>query len=101
MGGRAFYRLADRTLNALNDWADEAVSHRLTRRIALFFRMPACNVQRLGFRALALLCGNHAWMKEKMSLSEARCETGAHPVGDGVLRAVLFLTVLTILVLIW
>jgi hypothetical protein len=40
-------------------------------------------------------------MKEKMSLSEARCETGAHPVGDGVLRAVLFLTVLTILVLIW
>jgi len=100
-GGRAFYRLADRALNALNDWADEVVTHRLTRRLALFFRMPACNLQRLGFRALALLYGNHEWMKEKMSTSEARCETGAHPVGEGVLRAVLLLTVLTILVLMW
>jgi multicomponent Na+:H+ antiporter subunit D len=100
-GGRAFYRLADRALNALNDWADEVVSHRLTRRLALFFRMPACNLQRLGFRALALIYGNHEWMKEKMSTSEARCESGAHPVGEGVLRAVLLLTVLTILVLIW
>jgi multicomponent Na+:H+ antiporter subunit D len=100
-GGRAFYRLADRSLNALNAWADEVVSHRLTRRLALFFRMPACNLQRLGFRALALLYGNHEWMKEKMSISEARCETGAHPVGEGVLRAVLLLTILTILVLLW
>jgi multicomponent Na+:H+ antiporter subunit D len=100
-GGRAFYRLADRTLNALNDWADEVVSHRLTRRLALFFRMPACNLQRLGFFALARLVGNHGWMKEKMSLSEARCESGAHPVGEGVLRAVLLLTILTILVLVW
>jgi len=63
--------------------------------------MPVCNLQRLGFRALALLYGNHEWMKQKMSVSEARCETGAHPVGDGVLRAVLLLTVLTILVLLW
>jgi len=100
-GGRAFYRLADRAFNALNDWADEVVSHRLTRRLALFFRMPACNLQRLGYRALARLVGNHEWMKEKMSVSEARCETGAHPVGEGVLRAVLLLTILTILVLAW
>ena len=100
-GGRAFYRLADRALNALNDWADEVVSHRLTRRLALFFRMPACNLQRLGLRALAGFVGNHEWMKEKMSVSEARCETGAHPVGEGVLRAVLLLTILTVLVLIW
>lgn len=100
-GGRAFYRLADRALNTLNDWADEVVSHRLTRRLALFFRMPACNLQRLGLRALAGFVGNHEWMKEKMSVSEARCETGAHPVGEGVLRAVLLLTILTVLVLIW
>lgn len=101
MGGRAFYRLADRALNALNDWADEVVSRRLTHRLALFFRMPAYNLQRLGFNALARLVGNHEWMKEKMSLSEARCESGAHPVGEGVLRAVLLLTILTILVLAW
>jgi len=100
-GGRAFYRFADSTLNALNDWADEVFSRRLTRGLAQFFRMPVCNLQRLGFRALALLYGNHEWMKQKMSVSEARCETGAHPVGDGVLRAVLLLTVLTILVLLW
>ena len=100
-GGRAFYRLADRALNALNDWADEVVSHRLTRRLALFFRMPACNLQRLGFGALARVVGNHEWMKAKLSVSEFRCEHGAHPVGEGVLRAVLLLTVLTILVLVW
>jgi len=100
-GGRAFYRLADRALNALNDWADEVISHRLTRRLAQFFRMPACNLQRLGFRALARVVGNHEWMKSKMSVSEYRCEHGAHPVGEGVLLAVLLLTILTILVLVW
>jgi multicomponent Na+:H+ antiporter subunit D len=100
-GGRVFYAIADRTLNALNGWADEAVSHRLTRRLALFFQRPECNLQRLGLRALALFFGNHEWMKEKMTLSEARCESGAHPVGEGVLRAVLLLAVVAILLLVW
>jgi hypothetical protein len=40
-------------------------------------------------------------MKEKMTLSEARCESGAHPVGEGVLRAVLLLAVVAILLLVW
>ena len=88
-GGRAFYAIADRSLNVLNAWADEVVSHRLTRRLALFFQRPECNLERLGLRALALLVGNHEWMKEKLSLAEFRCEHGAHPVGVGVLRAVL------------
>jgi multicomponent Na+:H+ antiporter subunit D len=101
MGGRSFYRLADRTLNALNAWADEVVSHRLIRRLALFFQRPECNLQRLGLRALALLVGNHEWMKAKLSLAEFRCEHGAHPVGVGVLRAVLLLAVVAILLLVW
>jgi len=100
-GGRAFYRLADRSLNALNAWADEVVSHRLTRRLALFFQRPECSLQRLAFRALAPLVGNPAWMREQLCLAEARCEHGAHPVGVGVLRAVVLLAVLTILVLFW
>jgi len=100
-GGRAFYRLADRSLNALNAWADEVVSHRLTRRLALFFQRPECNLQWLAFRALAPLIGNHAWMREQLSLAEARCAHGAHPVGVGVLRAVVLLAVLTILVIFW
>ena len=100
-GGRAVYLLADRSLNALNAWADEVVSHRLTRRLALFFQRPECNLQRLGFRALALFVGNHTWMKEKLSLAEFRCEHGAHPVGEGVLRAVLLLAVVAILLLVW
>ena len=58
-------------------------------------------MQRLGLRALARVVGNHEWMKAKLSVSEFRCEHGAHPVGEGVLRAVLLLTVLTILVLVW
>ena len=100
-GGRAFYLLADRTLNTLNAWADEVVSHRLTRRLALFFQRPECNIQRLGYRALALFVGNHEWMKLTLSLSEFRCEHGAHPVGVGVLRAVLLLAVVAILLLVW
>jgi multicomponent Na+:H+ antiporter subunit D len=100
-GARGFYRLADGTLNTLNAWADEVVSHRLTRRLALFFRRPECNLQELGFRALALFFGNHAWMKAKLSLVEFRCEHGAHPVGEGVLRAVLLLSVVALLLLVW
>ena len=100
-GARGFYRLADGTLNTLNGWADEVVSHRLTRRLALFFQRPECNLQRLGLRALALLVGNHEWMKAKLSLAEFRCEHGAHPVGVGVLRAVLLLAVVAILLLFW
>jgi multicomponent Na+:H+ antiporter subunit D len=100
-GARAFYRLADGTLNTLNDWADEVVSHRLTRRLSLFFQRPECNLQRLGLRALALFVGNHEWMKAKLSREEFRCEHGAHPVGEGVLRAVLLLAVLAILLLVW
>ena len=100
-GGRAFYRLADRSLNTLNAWADEVVSHRLTRRLALFFQRPECNLERLGLRALALLVGNHEWMKAKLSLTEFRCEHGAHPVGVGVLRAVLLLAVVAVLLLVW
>jgi multicomponent Na+:H+ antiporter subunit D len=100
-GARVFYRLADGTLNTLNAWADEVVSHRLTRGLALFFQRPECNLQRLGFRGLTLFAGNHEWMKAKLSLAEFRCEHGAHPIGEGVLRAVLLLSIVAILLLVW
>ncbi len=100
-GGRAFYAIADRALNAMNGWADEVVSQRLTRRLALFFQRPECNLQQLGLRALSLFVGNREWMPATLSLSEFRCEHGAHPVGEGVLRAVLLLTVVAILLLVW
>jgi multicomponent Na+:H+ antiporter subunit D len=85
-------------LNALNDWADEVISHRLTRRLALF---SGCRLQlqRLGFRALAYFTATTVDEGEDVC-SEARCETGGNR-RRGVLRAVLLLTILTILVLAW
>jgi multicomponent Na+:H+ antiporter subunit D len=101
MGARSFYRLADGTLNTLNQWADEAVSQRLTRKLALFFKRPGCNLEIQGLRLLARFGASPEWLMEKQSQSEHRCRHPVYPIGVGVLRAVLLLAVLAILLLVW
>lgn len=100
-GARWAYRLADRVLNRLNDWAEEVIAKRMIRGLALFFERPACHIRGQWLTALTRLGASRERLAEERRRAEELCRHGVSPIGVGVLRAVVLLAVLTILVIFW
>jgi multicomponent Na+:H+ antiporter subunit D len=96
-GGRLFYRGAEWAFNGLNAWADRVFVRRLPALLATFFTEPGGNVQKHGLRLLAEASGREEGLPEKERRIDARSRHAAYPVGGGVLLAVVFLAIMSVL----
>jgi multicomponent Na+:H+ antiporter subunit D len=96
-GGRLFYGLADKACNGLNSWGDRVLVKLVPGLLARFFEEPGGNIQKHGLRLLAEAAGEGADLGTTEDRIERRSRTAAYPVGGGVLLAVLFLAVMSLL----
>jgi multicomponent Na+:H+ antiporter subunit D len=96
-GGRLFYGLADKACNGLNSWGDRVLVKLVPGLLARFFEEPGGNIQKHGARLLAEATGEDADLGATEDRIERRSRTAAYPVGGGVLLAVLFLAVMSLL----
>lgn len=97
-GGHLFVAATDRVFNGLNNWADRVFVRRIPELTARFFASPGVYLQKLvliPYYRLQGLSGQP--MQREMGRIERRAREGAYPVGVGVLLAVLFLTVMSLL----
>jgi multicomponent Na+:H+ antiporter subunit D len=96
-GGRLFYGLADKACNGLNSWGDRVLVKLVPGLLARFFEAPGGNLQKHGMRLLAEATGEDADLGTAADRIDRRSRTSAYPVGGGVLLAVLFLAVMSLL----
>jgi multicomponent Na+:H+ antiporter subunit D len=96
-GGRGFYALADKVFSSLNSWGDRIFVRQIPELLSRFFAEPGGNVQKHGLRLMAGAAGGDRDLNEEEAMIERRSRSAAYPVGIGVLLAVLFLAVISIL----
>jgi multicomponent Na+:H+ antiporter subunit D len=96
-GARLFYGLTDRLFSALNTWGERNFANRLPTLLARFFVEPGGHFQLVGARLIARLTGDGAVRAEVENSILQRSRLGTYPVGVGVLLAVLFLSLMSLL----
>jgi multicomponent Na+:H+ antiporter subunit D len=96
-GGRLFYGLTDRLFSGLNAWGERNFANRLPTLLARFFVEPGGHFQLGGARLIARLTGAGAVRAEVENNILQRSRLGIYPVGVGVLLAVLFLSLMSLL----
>jgi multicomponent Na+:H+ antiporter subunit D len=96
-GARLAYGLTDWLFNGLNTWGERNFASRLPVLLARFFAEPGGNVQLGGARLVARLTGNGPARSGLENRILQRSRLGSYPVGVGVLLAVLFLSVMSLL----
>ncbi len=98
VGGRAFYRAADKGANSLNVWGDQLAMRRIPTSLGRFFTMPGGHLQWLLTRSLLQASGASPERieRERQAIAQ-RSREGSYPVGVSVLLAVVFLSFVSIL----
>ncbi len=97
-GGKLFVSVTDRVFNGLNSWADKVFVRRIPELTARFFASPGVYLQKLVLIPYYRIQGmSQQPIQQEMGRIERRAREGAYPVGVGVLLAVLFLTVMSLL----
>lgn len=96
-GGRLFFAGAQSIFDGLNGWANRIFAQRLPHLLAVFFSEPGGNLQKHGARLLAEATGVEQGVAEREARIDRRSRFAAYPVGGGVLLAVLFLAVMSVL----
>jgi multicomponent Na+:H+ antiporter subunit D len=96
-GGRAFFGLAEKFFNGLNQWGDRVFVKQVPALLARFFEEPGANVQKHGLHLLANAAGDDSDLSKQETRIERRSRFGTYPVGGGVLLAVLFLAAMSCL----
>ncbi len=99
-GGRCAYALAELVFNGLNDWGDRIFVRRIPALLARFFAEPGSNIQLGVARLVAGSSGGRETFEDLETRIVRRSRAGVYPVGVGVLLAVLFLAVMSLLFLI-
>ncbi|MCD4688311.1 MAG: Na(+)/H(+) antiporter subunit D [Desulfuromonadaceae bacterium] len=94
---RLFYGLADRLLNGINAGAEELLLHRALPCLVRFFEAPGGYLQIAGLRLLARFGLIGRELPDTEGMVECRSRSGTYPVGIGVLLAVLYLAVMSLL----
>lgn len=101
-GGRVFYRFADRILNGVNDRAEELFVGRLVRRLAEISQEGPWRLSRIVLYPVWVLSGLRGEkLEEKNSELRKALALGVSPVGVGVMAAMTFLMLFSILVGFW
>lgn len=98
-GARLFYRLSDRLFNGLNAQAEKLLIGRALPRLVRFFEAPGGYLQIAGLRLLARFGIGSETLQASSGCVECRSRSGSYPVGIGVLLAVLYLAVMSLLFL--
>lgn len=98
-GARLFYRLCDRLFNGLNAQAEKLMIGRALPKLVRFFEAPGGYLQIAGLRLLARFGIGRETLQASYGCVECRSRTGSYPVGIGVLLAVLYLAVMSLLFL--
>jgi multicomponent Na+:H+ antiporter subunit D len=97
-GGRAFYALTDRTFNTLNRWGADLFMERIPALLSRFFQEPGSHLQKYGVDLYAEATGTDGEVIARCkSQIDRRSRSAAYPVGGGVLLAVLFLALMSVL----
>lgn len=96
-GGRLFFAGAQSIFDGLNGWANRIFAQRLPHLLAVFFSEPGGNLQKHGARLLAEATGVEQGVAEREARIDRRSRFAAYPIGGGVLLAVLFLAVMSVL----
>jgi multicomponent Na+:H+ antiporter subunit D len=97
-GGRAFYALTDKTFNTLNRWGADLFMERIPALLSRFFQEPGGHLQKYGVDLYAEATGTDEEVIARCkSQIDRRSKSAAYPVGGGVLLAVLFLALMSVL----
>ncbi|MEZ4485344.1 MAG: hypothetical protein R2864_12405 [Syntrophotaleaceae bacterium] len=96
-GARVFRRWDDRLLNGLNAWCEMLLLRRILPQLGRFFEAPGGHLQIAGLRLLARFGIGRATLAASSNCVECRSRLGSYPVGIGVLLAVLYLAVMSLL----
>ncbi|ALC14979.1 multisubunit sodium/proton antiporter, MrpD subunit [Desulfuromonas soudanensis] len=97
-GGRAFYALTDKTFNTLNRWGSDLFMERIPALLSRFFQEPGGSLQKYGVDLYAEATGtDEDDILRCKSQIDRRSKSAAYPVGGGVLLAVLFLALMSVL----
>lgn len=96
-GSKQFYRASDFLFNGINSWADRVFVQRMTSLLATFFTKPGGNVQKHCMRLLAEASGDDSQLERVNDGIDRRSHNATYPVGGGVLLAVLFLALMSVL----
>jgi multicomponent Na+:H+ antiporter subunit D len=96
-GARLAYGLTEWLFNGLNAWGERNFANRLPTLLAKFFMEPGGHFQLGGARLIARLNGAEAIQAEVENSILQRSRLGTYPVGVGVLLAVLFLSLMSLL----
>jgi multicomponent Na+:H+ antiporter subunit D len=99
-GGRCAYALAELVFNGLNDWGDRIFVRRIPALLARFFAEPGSNIQLGAARLVAGSSDRRETFENLETRIVRRSRAGVYPVGVGVLLAVFFLAVMSLLFLI-
>ena len=96
-GAGLVYTLADRVFNGLNTLGDRIFVRKLPELLARFFAEPGGNLQLGGVRLMARMTGNGSAKADLENHILQRSRLGTYPAGVGVLLAVFFLAVMSLL----
>ena len=98
-GAQLFYRLCDRLFNGLNAATETFLIGRVLPNLVHFFEAPGGCLQVAGLRLLARFGIGCDTLQTSCDTVKFRSRSGTYPVGIGVLLAVLYLAVMSLLFL--
>jgi len=96
-GGRVIYRFCAWAFDGLNERANRLFAQVMPASLARFFDDPGGNFQKYGYRLWVEATGVDEHQEEVSREIEQRSRSGGYPVGGGVLLAVIFLAVMSLL----
>ncbi len=96
-GGKLFVSGCDKIFNGINDFSDRVFVQQLPALVSRFFVNPSRNIQRLWVKLLSEASGDEQTLARRNEAIEHRTKALAYPIGGGVLLAVIFLVVMSLL----
>lgn len=96
-GGRLFVYGCDKIFNGINAFGGRLFFETIPALLNRFFANPSGNVQKHAMQLMAEASGDEATLEEHNQSIEHRTRSLAYPVGGGVLLAVVFLALVSLL----